>query len=337
MEQLTMKRKAIGRGGLEAPILSFGSAPIGNLFKDVSETDALEAIDAAWQSGTRYFDTAPHYGLGLAERRVGEALAARPRSEYLISTKVGRLLAPTKDHPGENDLADGFMVPKDYLRIYDYSADAVKRSIEDSLRRMNTDYIDIIFVHDPDDHYEQALNGAFPALSQLRDEGVIKSFGAGMNQAEMLTDFVRHTDLDVIMLAGRYTLIEQHSLDNLLPLALEREVSIVAAGVFNSGLLSKDRPAADASYNYEPAPAELIAKVSGIADICESHGVTLPAVAAQFPLGHAAVANICLGARNAAQVKRNAELFDVQIPTALWQELSDAKIVRPESVAAFLG
>jgi D-threo-aldose 1-dehydrogenase len=202
---------------------------------------------------------------------------------------------------------------------------------------MNTDYIDIIFVHDPDDHYEQALKGAFPALSQLRDEGVIKSFGAGMNQAEMLTDFVRHTDLDVIMLAGRYTLIEQLSLDNLLPLALEREVSIVAAGVFNSGLLSKNRPAPDATYNYAPAPAELIAHVNGIADICESHGVTLPAVAAQFPLGHAAVANICLGARNANQVRRNAELFDVQIPAALWQELSGAKIVRPESVAAFLG
>jgi D-threo-aldose 1-dehydrogenase len=331
-----MQTKAIGRGGLVAPILSFGSAPIGNLFREVDEAEAKDAVAAAWQSGVRYFDTAPHYGLGLAERRVGEALSEYPRSEYVISTKVGRLLAPTSDYPGENDLADGFMVPKDFVRIYDYSGDAIKRSIEDSLRRMNTDYIDIVFVHDPDDHYEEALNGAFPALSKLRDEGVIKSFGSGMNQAEMLTEFVRYTDLDVIMLAGRYTLLEQHSLDNLLPLAAERNVSIVAAGVFNSGLLSKNRPSADATYNYAPAPAELIAKVNAIADICESHGVSLPAAAAQFPLGHETVANICLGARNREQVERNAELFDVKIPAALWADLRDQNIVRPESVAAFL-
>jgi D-threo-aldose 1-dehydrogenase len=228
------------------------------------------------------------------------------------------------------------MVPKDFVRVYDYSGDAVKRSIEDSLRRMNTDYIDIVFVHDPDDYYEQALNGAFPALSKLRDEGVIKSFGSGMNQSEMLTDFVRYTDLDVIMLAGRYTLLEQHSLDNLLPLAAARKVSIVAAGVFNSGLLSKNRPSADATYNYAPAPQELIAKVNEIADICESHGVLLPAAAAQFPLGHETVANICLGARNREQVERNAELFDVEIPAAMWVELRDRDIVRAESVATFL-
>lgn len=331
-----MQTKSIGRGGLSAPVLSFGSAPIGNLFKEVSEDVAIDAIQAAWETGVRYFDTAPHYGLGLAEHRVGKALADYPRDQYLISTKVGRLLQETDAYPGENDLADGFMVPKNKVRIYDYSADAVKRSIEDSLRRMNTDYIDIIFVHDPDDHYQEALHGAFPALSKLRDEGVIKSFGAGMNQAEMLTEFVRHTDLDVIMLAGRYTLLEQHSLDNLLPLAAERKVSIVAAGVFNSGLLSKDRPAADATYNYAPAPVELINRVNQMADVCEAHGVTLPAAAAQFPLGHKTVANICLGARDRSQVERNAELFDVQIPSALWQDLQQQGFVRPESVANFL-
>lgn len=331
-----MQSKPIGRAGLIAPILSFGSAPIGNLFREVDEAEGLEAIAAAWQTGVRYFDTAPHYGLGLAERRLGQALSPHHRSEYILSTKVGRLLVPTSDYPGENDLADGFMVPKDFVRVYDYSADAVKRSIEDSLRRMNTDYIDIVFVHDPDDHYEQALNGAFPALSKLREEGVIKSFGAGMNQAEMLTDFVRHTDLDVVMLAGRYTLLEQDSLDNLLPLAAQRNVSIVAAGVFNSGLLSKNRPAADATYNYAPAPPELIRKVNAIADICQSHGVSLPAAAAQFPLGHEAVANICLGARNREQVERNAQLFDVKIPKELWIDLREQNFVRPESVAAFL-
>lgn len=332
-----MQTKLIGRGGLSAPILSYGSAPIGNLFKEVSDQDAHAAVAAAWETGVRYFDTAPHYGLGLAERRLGEALAKYPRKEYLISTKVGRLLEPTDAFPGENDLADGFMVPKNYIRNYDYSADAIKRSIEDSLVRLNTDYIDIVFVHDPDNYYEQALSGAFPALSKLRDEGVIKSFGSGMNQAEMLTEFVRRTDLDVVMLAGRYTLLEQDSLDNLLPLALDKNVSIVAAGVFNSGLMSKDRPAADATYDYAPAPGELIDRVNQIADVCESHSVSLPAAAAQFPLGHAAVANICLGARNREQVLRNAELFDVAIPNELWLELSDRGFVRPESVAAFLG
>lgn len=331
-----MQIKSIGRGGLKAPILSYGSAPIGNLFKEVSDQDAHEAVVAAWETGVRYFDTAPHYGLGLAERRLGEALAQYPRSEYLISTKVGRLLEPTDAHPGENDLADGFLVPKNFIRNYDYSGDAVKRSIEASLKRMNTDHIDIVFVHDPDDYYEQALNGAFPALSKLRDEGVIKSFGSGMNQAEMLTEFAKRTDLDVLMLAGRYTLLEQDSLDNLLPVAVEKNISIVAAGVFNSGLMSKNRPAADATYNYAPAPKELIDKVNQIADICESHGVSLPAAAAQFPLGHSAVANICLGARNRDQVERNAELFDVKIPSSLWVELRDKGFVRPESVQAFL-
>ena len=331
-----MKVKAIGRNGISAPILSFGSAPIGNLLREVSESEAQGAIAAAWESGVRYFDAAPHYGLGLAERRLGQALSNFSRSEYLLSTKVGRLLEPTSDFPGETDLADGFMVPKNFIRNYDYSGDATKRSIEASLKRIDTDYIDIVYVHDSDNHYEQALNGAFPALSKLRDEGVIKSFGAGMNQSKMLAEFVKHTDLDVVMLAGRYTLLEQGPLDDLLPLALEKNVSIVAAGVFNSGLLSKNRPTSDSTYDYAKAPAELIARVNQLADICESHGTTLPAVAAQFPLGHQAVANICLGARNREQVLRNAKLFEEDISVELWRELGSKGLVRPESVAGFL-
>jgi len=185
---------------------------------------------------------------------------------------------------------------------------------------MNTDYIDIVYVHDPDHYYDQALKGAFPALSKLHDEGVIKSFGSGMNQSEMLTEFVRNTDLDVVMLAGRYTLLEQGPLDDLLALALERNVSVVAAGVFNSGLLSKNRPAADATYDYAQASDELIARVNRLADVCETNGTSLPAVAAHFPLGHMAVANICLGARNRDQVLRNSALFDLEIPVALWEE-----------------
>lgn len=332
-----MKIQGIGRSGLEAPVLSFGTAPIANLLREVSDDDAAAAIQTAWETGTRYFDTAPHYGLGLGEKRLGEALSKFPRADYLLSTKVGRLLQPTTDFPGENDLDDGFMVPKDYVRVYDYSADATKRSIEASLERMGVDRIDIVFVHDPDNHYAEALDGALPALSQLRDEGVISSFGAGMNQAEMLTEFVRHSDLDVVMLAGRYTLLEQDSLDNLLPLAVERQVSIVAAGVFNSGLLANNRPAPGTTYNYAPAPAEIIQRVNDIADVCEANGVDLPLAAAQFPLGHQAVANVCLGARNGDQVKRNAHLFEKTIPQQLWRDLVSAGFVRPESVEAFLG
>lgn len=332
-----MREKPIGRGGLVAPVLSFGTAPIANLLREVSDEDAASAIHAAWETGSRYFDTAPHYGLGLGEKRLGEALSHYPRDEYILSTKVGRLIQPTIDFPGDTDLADGFMVPKDYIRVYDYSADATKRSIEASLERLAVDRIDIVFVHDPDNHYAEALDGALPALSQLRDEGVISSFGAGMNQAEMLTEFVKHSDLDVVMLAGRYTLLEQDSLDNLLPLALERQVSIVAAGVFNSGLLANNRPAPGTTYNYAPAPADIIQRVNAIADVCEANGVALPAAAAQFPLGHQAVANVCLGARNGGQVKRNWGLFEETIPQQLWRDLVSAGFVRPESVEAFLG
>ena len=331
-----MKEKPIGRSGLVAPVLSFGTAPIANLLKEVSDEDAASAVHAAWETGSRYFDTAPHYGLGLGEKRLGEALSHYSRDDYILSTKVGRLLQPTTDFPGDNDLADGFMVPKDYVRVYDYSADATKRSIEASLQRLGVDRIDIVFVHDPDNHYAEALDGALPALSQLRDEGVISSFGAGMNQAEMLTEFVRHSDLDVVMLAGRYTLLEQNSLDNLLPVAVERQVSIVAAGVFNSGLLAHPRPHPGSTYNYAPAPAEIIDRVNAIADVCEANGVELPRAAAQFPLGHRAVANVCLGARNGDQVTRNAKLFEQPVPQQLWRDLASAGFVRPESIEGFL-
>lgn len=332
-----MLKRAIGRGGLKVPELSLGTAPIGNLLKAVSSDDAWQTVQEAWSQGVRYFDTAPHYGLGLAERRLGEALVGQDRNSFVASSKVGRLLEPTRDYPGENDLADGFLVPKDYVRNYDYSADGIKRSIEESLERLQMDYLDIVYVHDPDDHYEQALNGAFPALQSLRDQGVIKSFGSGMNQSQMLAEFVKRTELDVVMLAGRYTLLDQTSLDDLLPLAEENDVSIVAAGVFNSGLLSKNRPAADATYDYAQAPSALIAKANAIADVCEEFGVNLPAVAARFPFGHSTIANVCLGARSAEQVKRNCSLLEVEVPSGLWQELASKGLIDPRSVEVFLG
>src|SRR4051812_48317730 len=297
--------RSLGRGGLAVGPLSFGTAPIGNLGRRVGGDEWRGALEAAWESGVRYYDTAPHYGLGLAEQRLAHGLAGR--DGFIVSTKVGRLLAAG---PGTGMDTEGYAVPDTIVRVRDYSRDGVLRSLEASLHRLGRDRVDILFVHDPDEYYREALDGAFPALEELRSQGMITSYGAGMNQAEMLADFVRETALDVIMLAGRYTLLEQGALDDLLPLCEQRGVSVVAAGVFNSGLLARPRPHDDATYNYEPAPADVLARVHRIADVLERHATTLPAAAAQFPLAHPAVATVCLGARSAEQVERNAALFD---------------------------
>lgn len=326
-----MKRSALGRGGLAVGPHAFGAAVIGNLYRAIDDEIAIDTVDAAWESGVRYFDTAPHYGLGLSERRLGIALSACRREDLILSTKVGRLLAPVEARAGERDLDNGFDVPRDHVRFHDYSRDGVLRSIEESLVRLGTDHIDIVFVHDPDDHYAEALDGAFPALDDLRRQGVISSFGAGMNQSAMLAEFVRNSDLDVVMVAGRYTLLEQGALDDLLPVARARNVSVVAAGVFNSGLLAHNRPTAGAHYDYAAAPDAVIARATSIAEVCERHGVTLPQAAAQFPLGHPAVATVCLGARSRDQVERNARLFEHAVPAEVWKELADARLIRTDA------
>jgi D-threo-aldose 1-dehydrogenase len=313
--------RPLGRTGLRVGPFAFGAAGIGNLYSAVSDEDAHGAVTTALAAGVRYLDTAPHYGLGLSERRVGEAIKDVPRDELVLSTKVGRLLV---DDPGGAHRRDdeGFDVPATVRRVRDYSRDGVLRSLAASMRRLGTDRIDVVYVHDPDEHYAAALDGALPALSELRDQGVIGGFGAGMNQWPMLAKFVEHSDLDVLMLAGRYTLLDQSGMAELLPLCLRRNVSVVAAGVFNSGILATNRPAPDAHYDYGPAGQDLVARANRIADVCERHGTTLPAAAAQFPLRHPAVATVCLGARSAQQVKRNAALFDEQVPEELWRELT---------------
>jgi D-threo-aldose 1-dehydrogenase len=326
-----MKRSALGRGGLTVGPHAFGGAVIGNLFQAVDDDVALDAVDAAWESGVRYFDTSPHYGLGLSERRMGDALRAHPREEWILSTKVGRLLEPVTASAGERDIDNGFEVPRDFVRVRDYSRDGVLRSIEESLARLKTDRIDIVFVHDPDDHYAEVLDGALPALDDLRSQGVITSFGAGMNQSAMLAKFVRNSDLDVVMVAGRYTLLEQGALDDLLPIALERNVSVVAAGVFNSGLLARNRPTAGTHYDYALAPDEIIARATSIAEVCERHGATLPQAAAQFALGHPAVATVCLGARSREQVERNAAILENPVASELWSELAETGLIRGDA------
>src|SRR4051794_27915990 len=262
-----MRHRVSARTDLRFSELCFGAAPIGNAFGAVSEDDARKGVAAAWEGGIRYFDTAPHYGLGLSERRLGVALAGQNRSSYVLSTKVGRLLRPNPSPQGTD--TEGYDVPDDLTRVRDYSRDGVLRSIEESLQRLGTDRIDVVYIHDPDDYWAEAVQGAAPTLSGLRDEGVIGAWGAGMNQSEMLHRFVTETDIDVVMLAGRYTLLEQGAATDLLPACLERGVGVVNVGVFNSGLLSKERPAAGATYNYAPAPKELLDKANLLADICE--------------------------------------------------------------------
>jgi D-threo-aldose 1-dehydrogenase len=310
--------------------LGFGAAVIGGLHRWVDEDIALAAVDTAWDLGIRYYDTAPHYGLGLSERRLGKALASRPRSEYTISTKVGRLLVASPELAGQRD-SQGFDVPADFRREWDFSADGVRRSLESSLDRLGIDRVDILFMHDPDDHWEQAVGEAYPALHELRAQGVVTSIGAGMNQWEMLERFVRETEVDTLMLAGRYTLLEQTALDSMLPLCVERNVSIMAAGVFNSGLLAVDRPPADANYNYETAPSELHARAVRIGEICARHGVSLPQAAMAFVAAHPAVSSVVVGARTAEQITRNAELFAKPVPAELWSDLVDAGLLRPDA------
>lgn len=321
--------RPFGRGGLNVGPYAFGVAPIANLGHRVTDQAARQAVTAAWDAGIRYFDVAPHYGLGLGEERLGAALASRPRGDYIVSTKVGRLLVPNP--AGLQADTEGFDVVSPLTRRRDYSRDGVLRSVEESLSRLGMDYLDIVFVHDPDDYYREALDEAFPALDELRAQGIIRSFGAGMNQSRMLAEFALNTSLDVIMCAGRYTLLDQKALDDLLPAAVERGVSVVAAAVFNSGILAQNRPAPNAMYDYSPTTREMVDRVNAIADVCERHSVPLPAAAIQFPLGHPAVSTVCVGARSSEQVIRNTSLFDVKIPGDLWAELAAEGLLRSDA------
>jgi D-threo-aldose 1-dehydrogenase len=309
--------------------LSLGCAQLGNMYREVSDAEARATVDAAWDLGVRTFDTAPHYGLGLSERRLGAALASRPRDAYVLSSKVGRLLEPVTSAAGLDD--QGFVVPKSHRRVWDFSRDGIRRSLAESLERLGLDRIDIVYLHDPDDHWGEVLATGYPALEELRAAGVVGAIGAGMNQSRMLADLVRETDVDVVMLAGRYTLLEQDALDDLLPLCCERRVAVVAAGVFNTGLLARAHPQGEARYNYAGAPRALVERARAIARICERHGTTLPAAALAFPLAHRAVASVCVGARSAAQIQRNAVLYGEVIAPGLWSELKAEGLLRDDA------
>ena len=293
--------------------LGLGGAQIGNLYREVSDAVAEATFAAAWDGGIRYFDTAPHYGLGLSERRFGRFLRQFPRDSYALSTKVGRLLVPNPDFAGQLD-TEGFAVPARTVRQWDFSRDGVRRSIEESLDRLGLDRIDVVYLHDPENHWRQAL-----------DEGVIGAFGAGMNLAAPLTELILDHGVDLVMCAGRYTLLEQAG--DLMSAAQQRGVGVVIAGVYNSGLLARPRPGPDPKYNYAPAPQGLVERVHALADLCERHGVTLPEVALAFPLRHPAVVSVVVGAGTPEQVTQNVERLETAVPLALWTELAASGLI----------
>jgi len=284
------------------------------MFQALTDDEAHRVVDAAWSAGMRFFDTAPQYGNGLAEQRLGAVLSAKPRDQFVLATKVGRLLragAPPESNtfPGAPPLNP----------VFDFSYDGVMRSVEESVTRLGFDRIDILHIHDPDEHFAEALSGAYPALDRLRAEGTIKAVGAGMNQAEMLARFAREANFDCFLLAGRYTLLDQVGLKELLPLCVERGIAIIAGGVFNSGILADPKPGT--TYNYQTAPDELVQRAARIKTVCERHGVSQKAVAIQFPLGHPAVQTVLTGCRSVNEVNENVDAFQAPIPPAVWEDL----------------
>ena len=312
----------LGRTGLSAPALGFGATAIGGMYEEVSDAQAHATVDAAWNQGIRLYDAAPQYGLGLGEMRLGAGLARRARSEYVLSTKVGRLLRgdapPNPDDFGPDGLPFDKGTPA-VSTVYDFSRDGVLASIEESLERLQKDRLDIVYVHDPDNYVTEALAGAFPALMELRDQGVISAVGAGMNQTEALEIFARETDPDIFLLAGRYTLLEQGALDTFLPLCGQRGIAVIAGGVYNSGLLADPNPGTH--YNYLPAPRSLIGRAQQLQAVCARHSVPLKAAAIQFPVAHSAITAVLTGARRDTEVTENIAMFDLPIPLDLWADL----------------
>ena len=312
--------------------LGMGGAPLGNLFARVPDSVAAATVAAAWESDIRHFDTAPHYGAGLSERRMGDALRQYPRGEYTLSTKVGRLLVPDAGVP---DPAEGFAGGLPFRRAVDFSAAGTHRSIEDSLQRLGLPSIDIAYIHDVSEdalgpawkrHFTEAMAGAATALSELRAGGVIRAWGLGVNRVEPCLAALEASDPDFFLLAGRYTLLDHAALADLLPACEARGVYIVVGGPFNSGLL-----AGGDTFDYSHAPPALVARARAMGAICGRHGVDLKAAALQFCAAHPAVAAVIPGARTPGEVRQNAALMTVPIPEAVWQELRAAGLIPPDA------
>ncbi|MEI9402533.1 aldo/keto reductase [Mesorhizobium argentiipisi] len=318
---MSYKKRVVGNGCL-VPEIGLGTAPLGGLYAAVSADDAASTIDLAWTRGIRFFDTAPQYGNGLSERYLGDFLSTKSRQDFVLATKVGRLLRVPETAQGEDFYYKGTPPERP---VFDFSYDGVMRSVDESLARLKLEYIDILHIHDPDDYYDAAISGAYRALDSLRSQGVIKAVGAGMNQWQMLARFANDGVFDCFLLAGRYTLLDQSGLAELLPLCQAKNIAIFAAGVYNSGILADPRDGA--KFNYKDAPKVLIERALAIQTVCERHGVPLRAAAMQFPAGHQAVASTLTGARNAVELRENLDMYEFDIPPALWADLVEDKLV----------
>jgi D-threo-aldose 1-dehydrogenase len=310
--------------------LALGCAQLGNLYRHRTDEQARAILEAAWGAGIRHFDTAPHYGLGLSERRLGAFLRDKPRGRFTVSTKVGRLLVPDPGGAARPD-DEGFAVPAAFRRVWDFSAAGVRASLDASLDRLGLDRVDTVLVHDPNEHAHQALTAAVPALTALREQGVIRSVGVGNRDTALLTRFVRETDIDVVMPAGRYTLLDQSALDDLLPACLERAVTVLNAAVFNSGILARSRPDPDARFDYAAPPPDVLERAAAIAAACASHHTSPPAAALAFSAAHPAVGAIVVGADDARQVRENSALLASPPPAALWDDLLAAGLLRADA------
>jgi D-threo-aldose 1-dehydrogenase len=310
-----IERVALGATGVTVTRLGLGLAPLGGLYSAVGDAAAAATVERAWEHGIRYFDTAPLYGSGLSERRAGRVLAHKPRAEFVLSTKVGRRLQSTVGDADQEIWAEA----SPESPVWDFSAEGTRQSLAESLDRLGLDRVDLLHIHDPDEHYAAAVAGALPELVRLRAEGRIGAVSVGMNQAPMLADFVRTGDVDCVLLAGRYTLLDQSGLAELLPLCVDRGVSVIVGGVYNSGVLADPRPGA--TFDYRPAPAAVVARAQAIEAVCRRHGVPLRAAALQFPRAHPAVATVVVGARSPAEVDDMVAMSSVDVPSGLWHDL----------------
>jgi D-threo-aldose 1-dehydrogenase len=327
-------RRRLGRTNVEVTRLGFGGAALGNLFHAVAETAARDAVHTAYSAGIRFFDTAPFYGYGLSERRIGDALRSVPRDSYVLSTKVGRLLVPRRQTAATD--TDGYVDTLPFDPVYDYSYEGVMRSVEDSLQRIGTDRIDVLLIHDigavthgEDQHpalFRTAMTGGYRALDALRRQGLVGAVGLGVNEWQVCREAMEEGAFDCFLLAGRYTLLDQQALTEFLPECARREISIILGGPFNSGILASGG-IAGATYDYRPAGPEILGRVRRLEAVCKAHGVPLAAAALQFPLHHPAVASVIPGARTPREVEANLALLQQPIPSALWHDLKKAGLV----------
>ena len=302
------------KSGLQIPEFGIGTSPFGGLFASVSESAVADVISTSMEMGLNYFDTAPHYGMGSAEVRLGRNINHLPRSSFVVSTKVGRLIVPSEkaDDPGwENSTAA-------VERIFDFSAAGIERSLLESLERLKMESVEMVFIHDPDGAADQAMSEAYPVLERLRAEGIVKTIGIGITSNEIPTRFINETDIDVVLIALKYTLLDQSAATELLPTALKKGVSVIAGGVFNSGILTN--PKAGATFNYEPASLEVLARAQKIEKFFEDRGVSLAQAALQFPMQHPAISAILVGCRSADEVTTNVALYNKEIDSHIWSE-----------------